>query len=240
MDTPIEPFGLEKETSGGLENDVSFILDGKLIIVAEHQSSINNNMPVRFLGYIGALYKKYLGKQVYADAVQVLPSPEFYVLYNGSHIWNKKGLELSDAFGGRSGFLDLRVNVIDIKPDTKDIALSDNQELYVYSVLVDKTEKYRKSGMPTLHALEKARGYCISAGLRSGILANWEELILMFNHDFDICAEHEYRGEIKCKRKVALNFLRMGLTVEQAAEAAELSLAEVEQLNSLNRSVTAR
>jgi len=30
-------------------NDISFVIDGKLVVLIEHQSSINENMPLRML-----------------------------------------------------------------------------------------------------------------------------------------------------------------------------------------------
>jgi hypothetical protein len=41
-----------------MENDISFLLDGKLVVLIEHQSSLNRNMPLRLLLYIGRVYEK--------------------------------------------------------------------------------------------------------------------------------------------------------------------------------------
>jgi hypothetical protein len=38
-------------------NDISFVIDGKLVVLIEHQSSINENMPLRMLMYIAREYE---------------------------------------------------------------------------------------------------------------------------------------------------------------------------------------
>lgn len=62
LDTPIEINTLDGELFQNRMNDISFILDGKLIVLIEYQSIINENMPVRMLLYLGRVYEKYLEK----------------------------------------------------------------------------------------------------------------------------------------------------------------------------------
>jgi len=38
-------------------NDISFVIDGKLVVLIEHQSSINENMPLRMLMCIAREYE---------------------------------------------------------------------------------------------------------------------------------------------------------------------------------------
>ena len=54
----IKPIVLEQTIYMGRYNDISMLLNGKLIILVEQQSSINENMPLRFLEYICRLYEK--------------------------------------------------------------------------------------------------------------------------------------------------------------------------------------
>jgi hypothetical protein len=39
-------------------NDISFEIGGKLVVLIEHQSTINPNMPFRLLMYISRVYEK--------------------------------------------------------------------------------------------------------------------------------------------------------------------------------------
>ncbi|GHV90722.1 hypothetical protein AGMMS50268_12250 [Spirochaetia bacterium] len=41
-------------------NDLSFTVDNRLVVLIEHQSTINPNMPIRLLMYIARVYE---GKQ---------------------------------------------------------------------------------------------------------------------------------------------------------------------------------
>jgi len=42
----------------GKLNDIAFTLGNRLIVLVEHQSSINPNMPLRFLLYISRIYRE--------------------------------------------------------------------------------------------------------------------------------------------------------------------------------------
>ena len=46
-----------------LGNDVSYLIDNKMIVLAEHQSTINPNMPIRCLEYVVRLYERLLDAQ---------------------------------------------------------------------------------------------------------------------------------------------------------------------------------
>ena len=67
-------------------NDVSFILEDKLIVLVEQQSTINENMPLRFLLYICKLYEEFIvatKSNIYRTNLTKIPRPEFICLYNG-------------------------------------------------------------------------------------------------------------------------------------------------------------
>ena len=65
-------------------NDISFEIAHQLVILLEHQSTINPNMALRLLIYIARIYEKIIdNKKVYSAKPIVLPRPEFIVLYNG-------------------------------------------------------------------------------------------------------------------------------------------------------------
>jgi len=47
----------------GQINDVSFTIDNRIVILVEHQSTINNNVPTRLLMYIGRVYEKIIDRE---------------------------------------------------------------------------------------------------------------------------------------------------------------------------------
>ena len=81
-------------------NDISFTIDNKIVILIEHQSTINDNMPLRLLLYISKVYERLIeGRAVYKRKLIKIPTPEFIVLYNGTENYpDEKILKLSDAF----------------------------------------------------------------------------------------------------------------------------------------------
>ena len=86
----ITPFDLDSATAIRIRrNDVSFITnDNRLIILIEHQSTVNPNMALRlFLYYIELLqlWIKLNKVNLYVTTkMQNIPKPEFYVAYNGT------------------------------------------------------------------------------------------------------------------------------------------------------------
>ncbi len=81
-------------------NDISFLIDKRLVVLIEHQSTINENLPLRLLEYIGRVYEKIIEiEKKYQKLLVKIPRPEFIVLYNGTDEYpDYKELKLSDAF----------------------------------------------------------------------------------------------------------------------------------------------
>ena len=87
-----------------MKNDVSFVLDSQMVLL-EHQSTYNPNMPLRGFLYFAKLYETRLVtkmnlKSIYYPKLIKIPSPQYIVFYNGSDkdIGESIELKLSDAF----------------------------------------------------------------------------------------------------------------------------------------------
>ena len=67
----------------------------------EHQSSVNPNMPLRYLPYITDTYERLIvNENIYGKKRIRLPEPQFVVFYNGTEPQpERKILRLSDSFG---------------------------------------------------------------------------------------------------------------------------------------------
>lgn len=66
------------------KNDVSFWLSSTLVLY-EHQSSFNPNMPVRGLIYYADRYASYIQKHklnIYGSKLVELPAPQYIIFYN--------------------------------------------------------------------------------------------------------------------------------------------------------------
>lgn len=121
--TPIDIITLEGVAYKNRVNDLCFTIEDKFIILTEHQSTMNENMPLRFLLYVAREYEKILlsnNDNLYKKKLIKIPTPEFIVLYNGRSTFpKKKTLQLSDAFivQQENPVLDLKTEVINIKYD---------------------------------------------------------------------------------------------------------------------------
>ena len=74
---------LENAVYLGMKNDVSFIL-GTQLVLYEHQSTPNPNMPLRNLAYVACVYMAYVfGDNLYGRKLIKIPEPRFVVFYNG-------------------------------------------------------------------------------------------------------------------------------------------------------------
>ena len=98
--TELEPLRLEQVMYMAFRNDVAYLIDGKIIALTEHQSTINANMPLRFLQYAARLYESIQNPRArYLKYLKKIPTPEFYVFYNGEEDYPESAtLRLSDAF----------------------------------------------------------------------------------------------------------------------------------------------
>jgi len=96
----LEPVHLEQVMYMAFCNDVACLVDGKIIALVEHQSTVNANMPLRFLQYVARLYEQIQNpRDRYFRRLKKIPTPEFYVFYNGEEEYPETAtLRLSDAF----------------------------------------------------------------------------------------------------------------------------------------------
>lgn len=148
----------------GVKNDVSFIVRKQYVLLTEHQSTINANMPLRLFMYLAEIYRRYVETDsVYKKELILLPAPKFYVFYNGEmEMPDTWPLYLSDAFNGRKGDLELAVEVININDKPKRPILEKCHALKSYSVFVAQVRKHVKNGNSLERAVADAVRYCIN------------------------------------------------------------------------------
>ena len=61
------------------KNDISFEVDGQVLVLGEHQSTVNPNIPFRCLLYVGRAYEQLIDKKArYRTTLVRIPTPEFY------------------------------------------------------------------------------------------------------------------------------------------------------------------
>ena len=121
--TYIEIATLEDDLFKNRLNDIAFVVEDRIVVLVEHQSTVSENMPLRMLIYMARIYEKLVNfNSVYRKALLKIPKPNFIVLYNGLEPFpDEKILRLSDAYKDDSGnsrifggSMELEVRVLNI------------------------------------------------------------------------------------------------------------------------------
>ena len=170
---------LESAVYLGMRNDLAFIIDMRLYLF-EHQSTVNKNMPLRFLQYVSAEYEKMiLSENLHRRTLIKIPAPHFVVFYNGTEkCAERQELRLSAAYEveEKDPELELRVQVLNINEGFNEELKGACLTLGEYMQYVDKVRIYTKD-MPVDKAVDRAVDECIEQGiLREFLLQNKAEV----------------------------------------------------------------
>ncbi|ERF59973.1 transposase, YhgA-like domain protein [Treponema socranskii subsp. socranskii VPI DR56BR1116 = ATCC 35536] len=248
----LEPLRLEQVMYMAFRNDVACLVDGKIIVLAEHQSTINANMPLRFLQYAARLYERIQNpRDRYLRRLKKIPTPEFYVLYNGEEDYPEKvTLRLSDAFMTvpERPALEVVVSVTNINYNKGSKILHTCKPLKEYTLFVEAVRRHTK--LDSENGFRNAIKECIQNDiLREYLQRKSREvmnmLIAEYDYDVDIAVQREEEREIALKEGIAQgeakgayqkaletakNLLGLGLSVATIAQATGLAEAEIESL----------
>jgi hypothetical protein len=249
-DTQLEINTLQGVLFRGINNDISFTLGGKLVILLEGQSSPNKNMPLRLLMYIGRVYEKIVdNKAVYNNALVKIPKPEFIVIYNGKEdLPERQTLKLSDAFEDveTKELLELTVSVYNVNSGYNADILERCKPLDDYSTFTARIRKNESEGMSLDDAIVESIEYCISNGImRDYLEANGSEVRNMLFTEYNAeddkqasfdegklegVAEGKAEGEATGKVAVARNMKAKNYPIADISEITGLSFEEIEKL----------
>ena len=253
LSCPVENIRLDNIIYMNIINDVSCLVDDKIIVLAEHQSTVNENMPLRFLQYIARLYEKLqIPADRYLRKLSKIPTPEFYVFYNGREDYPETTvLKLSDAFIAKPEQcpLELTVQVLNINSGKGGKILKTCKTLDEYSLFVEEVRI--QTQLDPENGFTNAVKICIEKGILKEYLQRKSRevvnmLIAEYDYDTDIAVQREEAGKIALAKGIsqgisqgsmqkaletARNLLQFGLSVENIAQATGLSQADVEALN---------
>ena len=191
----IRKVGIEDVLYKNFKNDISFEVNGQVVVFGEHQSTDNPNMPLRCLMYAGRAYEQLVDEDAKYRTKQVkIPTPEFYTFYNGKKDCPlERELCLSDAFMAPPGrnTLELKVTVVNINSGKGHGLLEKCRVLKEYSLF---TEEVRSCW----NEEEKVKR-AISACREKGILVDYlkrkgSEVRNM------LTAEYSYEKDIQVKQ----------------------------------------
>ena len=179
---------LENAVYMNYKNDVSFVFDFELMLY-EHQSTINPNMPLRDLFYVAdILQKRTYDKDLYGSKLIRIPSPRFVVFYNGTDpLPERQTLKLSDAYEKKQANpeLELTVTMYNINYGCNEEIMDACRTLKEYAMYVERVRTYARQ-MPLAEAVEKAVDDCIAEGILSEFLKkNRAEAIKVSIYEYD-------------------------------------------------------
>ena len=202
----------------GYKNDISFVIDSELNLY-EHQSSVNQNMPIRGLIYLTELYKGYIERnklRIYNETPVKLPFPRYIVFYNGRDGEpERRIMRLSDSYivnasnKDQKPCLDLEALLININYGCNKELMNKCQKLMEYSQLIalirknddDLVKKYAELGIhkSRKEIFAEAVSLAIEEAIRNNILKeilrnNKAEVTNMLLTEFD---EKDYIEGVK-------------------------------------------
>lgn len=179
---------LENAVYMNYKNDISFIFDFNLMIY-EHQSTINPNMPLRDLIYVTqVLQGRIKDENIYSASLIRLPAPQFVVFYNGIDFQPEKQiLKLSDAYEKEQEYpaLELTVSIYNINLGHNTELLEACRLLKEYAQYVECIRTFTTE-MSLGEAVENAIDYCIKNGILVDFLSkNRAEAIAVSIFEYD-------------------------------------------------------
>jgi predicted transposase/invertase (TIGR01784 family) len=218
-------------------NDLAFVLDGRLIVLAEHQSTLCSNIPLRMLIYVGREYERLTdSRDIYRHRLLKIPKPDFIVLYNGTEQCpDEFEMKLSDAFMEAPeipDLLELTVKGYNVNDGHNPDILQRSRNLGDYARFVAQIRKNQESGMTLSEAITAAIRRCINDGVMADYLKRQSsevENMLMTEFNIDVAKEvwmEEAREEAREEVKLATarKLRRRGRPLSEIAEDTELSI----------------
>ena len=244
---------LENALYMNYKNDISFVFDFELMLY-EHQSTINPNMPLRDLFYVSTVLKgRVRDENLYGQALIKIPAPRFVVLYNGTDEQPEyQILKLSDSYEKKqeNPELELTVVVYNINWGHNEELLEACQLLKEYAQFVNQVREY--AGEASIkEAVEKAVDYCIENNILADFLSKYrmeavDMCIFEFNEEKFLKSEREwsynngYEAGLKLGREEAREEGRketliknietlmknLGIDLQKACESLGISVEE--------------
>ena len=238
---------LENAIYMGMKNDLAFMLETNIYLY-EHQSTLNPNIPLRDLIYIGIEYQQYVDdKSLYSSRLQKIPAPKFMVFYNGTDaVDDRVELRLSTAYEHLVGEpdLELKVLMLNVNEGHNKELMEQCQTLKEYAIYVARVRKYA-SEMNLNDAVARAIDECIKEGILVEFLRkNRSEVKMVSILEYDKEWEEkklrkaEYEagksegieiGRDKTMAEIICNMVKSGFPIEKIIEATGKPVSEIEQ-----------
>ena len=219
------------------KNDISCTIDNHFLILIEHQTTVNENMPLRCLSYVAELLNNLIKNKnrLYNKGLIKFPKPKFFVLYDGDRQEAlQRKMRLSDAFEGDSDSLELVVTAFNINHNLRQPLLQHCRYLSDYSTLVGKVKEGIRLGLSRRDAISRAVKFCLDNGIMGNYLVEHSEevfnmLALEWNMEDALQARFD-EGRDEGIEEVAVNMIRDGEPLDKILKFTKLSLDRIKEL----------
>lgn len=232
-----------------MKNDVSFIIDGKMNLY-EHQSTKNENMPLRGFLYFAKLLEEYISENdldIFSGKLQKIPTPKYIIFYNGEQTEpDERILRLSDAFIKEGGCIECEAKLLNINYGRSREIMERCKRLEEYAFFVATVRKHKKANHNLKKAIFLAIDECIEKGILLDILMKQRNEVMAvvletFNKELyeknlksDAYEEGRKEGENFGEQKKLISQIKIKLSkgkgVEQIADDLEESVEMIRKL----------
>ena len=234
------------------------LINGKLIVLVEHQSTPNQNMPLRCLEYYVHLLNGIVpAESRYKETLYKIPTPEFYVFYNGNKkVENDYIMKLSEAFLEKQNdpLCEVKVKWTNIRGKEGEILpvvqKCDILKQYCEFMEIAFRHKAELKNKPTDEEMEDCIDKAISEAISKGILVDYltrkgTEVRNMFKGEYDYDMDMKVKAEeareegieigreqgiLQKSIEIAENLLKNGDSPEKVAQCIGLPLEKVVEL----------
>ena len=219
-----------------VKNDVSFVVGDEMVLF-EHQSTPNPNMPLRGLAYFARLYTAYVDKvegNMYGTRRIMLPTPRFAVLYSGAAPRpDRETLLLSDSFSGEDPAVEVVCDVVNVNAGHNPGIAEKCPALAAYARFVELVRVYNSErGMGLPAAVGAAIDECVAEGhLAAYFREKRAEAIDMFLTEYDPERQRalDRRDALEEGREMGVSNVLADL-VKKGLLTEEQAAAEIESL----------
>ena len=232
-----------------MKNDVSFMIDGTMNLY-EHQSTKNENMPLRGFLYFARFFEKYLVENdldIYSSRIQKIPTPKYIVFYNGKgNEPDERIMRLSDAFQKEGGCVECEARLLNINYGRNRKLMEKCRRLEEYSIFVATVRKHKKENVSLVDAITRAIDECIEKGILVDILTKQrsevlEVLLTTFNQELyeknlkqdayeDGILQGISMGEYNKLKELVFKKLQKGQSIEEIANVLEENVEVIEKI----------
>ena len=219
-----------------LYNDLGFIVNNKLMILVEAQSTWTMNILVRILLYLAQSYHEYFQRtsQDYYKSKKVkMPKPELYVIFTGNKGRKPDKVSLSkEFFEGADIDIEVKAKII-YESDTDDII---NQYIIFCKVFNEQTKQH---GMTQKAVTETIRICKDRNVLKEYLLEREKEVVTIMMSLFDdeqimksFIRSERYEAAQENAKETAKKLIKKGkMTLDEIADCVPLlSLDELKEI----------